>query len=288
MTDTYHDGELRVQERAGVRAMAERIGRGIYDRIPPAARGFLREQRWAVLGAADRDGRVWASPVSGEPGVLDAPDDLRVHVFTLPPAGDPLRSALAEGDEVGLIAIDLATRRRMRVNGTVGARADSGFDVWTSQVYSNCPKYISVREIVSTTAGANSAPAVDGDRLTPEQSALVEAADTFFVATLVPGRGADASHRGGPAGFVTVRDERTLSWPDFSGNTMFQTLGNIDADGRAGLLFVDFETGRTLQLSGRASIVWGDHPETDRAVEFRVDRVHDAPAGLPLRWRLRE
>ena len=121
MSDMYHDGEIRVQSRAGVRAMAERIGRGIHDRIPPAARDFMREQRWAVVGAADRDGRVWASPLAGEPGFLDAPDDVRVRVSAVPSPGDPLRDALAEGDEAGLIAIDLATRRRMRVNGTVGS-----------------------------------------------------------------------------------------------------------------------------------------------------------------------
>ena len=86
--------------------------------------------------------------------------------------------------------------------------------------------------------------------------ALVAGADTFFIATWHPGGGADASHRGGRPGFVRVLDDRTLEFPDYPGNNMFNTLGNLVGHPRAGLLFVDFERGDLLQLTGRAKIRW--------------------------------
>ena len=96
----------------------------------------------------------------------------------------------------------------------------------------------------------------DGLALTAKQQDWIQKADTFFVATAHPFRGADASHRGGQPGFVAVVDAQTLIWPDYSGNMMFNTLGNIVSNPKSGLLFLDFDTGRTLQLTGAAEIVW--------------------------------
>ena len=85
--------------------------------------------------------------------------------------------------------------------------------------------------------------------------ALIRSADTFFLGTTHPERGNDASHRGGPAGFVHV-DHNTVEWPDYPGNNMFNSFGNLEIDPTAALLFIDFDSGRTLQLSGRAVVDW--------------------------------
>jgi predicted pyridoxine 5'-phosphate oxidase superfamily flavin-nucleotide-binding protein len=76
-----------------------------------------------------------------------------------------------------------------------------------------------------------------------KQQRLIREADTFFIASSHRDGGADASHRGGNPGFVHVLNETKLIWPDYSGNGMFQTLGNLAIDPRAGLLFMDFESG---------------------------------------------
>ena len=55
---------------------------------------------------------------------------------------------------------------------------------------------------------------------------------------------------------MTVHDDAHLSFPDYAGNTMYMTLGNLAANPRAGLLFLDWETGDALQLTGRAAIDW--------------------------------
>ncbi|MBZ0252214.1 MAG: pyridoxamine 5'-phosphate oxidase family protein, partial [Candidatus Methylomirabilis sp.] len=114
-------------------------------------------------------------------------------------------------------------------------------------------------------------------------------ADTFFIATAHAEGGADASHRGGMPGFVRVESERDLWMPDYFGNFMFQTLGNLEVDPRAGLLFVDFETGATLQLTGEARVLWDDPriaatPGAERIVAFRAEEIVETPNAFPFAW----
>jgi len=97
----------------------------------------------------------------------------------------------------------------------------------------------------------------------------VQSADTFFLGTTHPEYGNDASHRGGPAGFVPA-DTRTVRWSDFPGNNMFNSLGNLAVDPATALLFIDFATGRAIQLSGTAAVQW---LEDERSVQFHVDDV---------------
>ena len=104
---------------------------------------------------------------------------------------------------------------------------------------------------------------------------LIRSADTFFLGTTHPERGNDASHRGGPAGFVRA-DPQTVDWPDYPGNNMFNSLGNLAVDPTAALLFIDFASGCTLQLSGSAYVGWHARPtdgDTGRRVQFSTERV---------------
>lgn len=67
----------------------------------------------------------------------------------------------------------------------------------------------------------------------------------------------DVSHRGGPSGFVQV-DGDVLTVPDYPGNRYFNTFGNFLENPRAGLLFINFENGDLLHLTGEASVSWSD------------------------------
>ena len=292
---SYHEGELEVQGRAGVREMAARIGRGIGPTVPPVARHFLISQRFAVLSAADERGFVWATPLTGRPGFVSAPGESLVRVDARPGVGDPLGVSLREGSGVGLLVIDLARRMRMRVNGTLSNVTESGFELETREVYSNCPKYIQARALEpgASTPQVEGTASIRSPGLTPGQQGFIAGADTFFVASLHPERGADASHRGGLPGFVRVHDEARLSWPDYSGNTMFNTLGNLSVNPAAGLLFVEFERGDTLQLTGRALINWdteraAEYAGAERVVEFDVHEVVETAGAVSLRWRFEE
>lgn len=113
--------------------------------------------------------------------------------------------------------------------------------------------------------------------LSPADRALITGADTFFLGTAHPARGADASHCGGPTGFV-CHDGLDLWWPDPPGNNMFNSLGDLEADLGAVLLFIDRTDGAVLVLSGTASVEWLDPrgpeaAETGRRVRFRTQAV---------------
>jgi predicted pyridoxine 5'-phosphate oxidase superfamily flavin-nucleotide-binding protein len=275
----YHEGELEAQRRAGVLLNAERIGRSIHGEIPPLAQRFAAEQRFVILGAADAEGRVWATVLHGEPGFLSSPADDVLRIGAEPWPGDPLAPALATETDVGLLVIDPSTRRRIRVNGRARPDGAHGIEVTTREVYANCPKYIRQRSVdLSLVPGDPGVRVERGAALTPAQATLLQAIDTLFLASQHPVVGADVSHRGGPRGFVHVPSPDRVVIPDYSGNMMFNTVGNLTADPRAGLLLVDFGGGETLQLSGRATIVWDRErvaafEGAERLIEIAVDAV---------------
>ncbi|GAA3136317.1 pyridoxamine 5'-phosphate oxidase family protein [Planomonospora alba] len=284
-----HPGETAVQRRAGVRPGDWGSAR-VRAEIPAVAGGFLRAQRMVVVGAADASGRVWASALTGPAGFAEATDDRTVVVRALPGPHDPLSGLLTgEADhELGMLAVEPATRRRMRVNGRARRRGDR-LVVRTDQVYANCPKYIRAREITGEDAEpwSGAGPAVSRtDALTAGQREWIAGADTFFVATRAPGLGADVSHRGGGPGFVRVAGDRRLVWPDYPGNMMYMTLGNLELDERCGLLFLDWESGDALHLTGRARVDWDPRgvPGAQRLVGFDVDEAVHVRGAVPLRW----
>ncbi len=256
MTLSFHDGELSVQAQAGVQEQAHRIGQSIKATMPIAAQAFLREQPLALVGARDARGQVWASLLTGAAGFMEPRDERTVHIRATPAPGDPLWDTLRVGAAVGLLAIDLASRRRMRVNGMAALEPDGGFVVHAQQVYANCPKYIQARHLERVEHAPARGIAQHGQRLTSTQQDWIAGADTLFIASAHPVGGADVSHRGGRPGFVQVVDATTLLLPDYAGNTMFQTLGNIQAHPQVGLLLLDFAQGGTLQVSGTARIIW--------------------------------
>ena len=289
----FHEGERAVQARAGVAAEARGLGRGISRTIPPGAGPFLQSQRLAVMAGVDPAERVWASLVMGNPGFITAPDPATLRLAAGLPDADPLSQGLVDGQAIGILVLDPERRRRLRINGRV-IRADSGvIEIRTAEVFGNCPKYIQARVPAGVTAHVRAGVAAKAPALTDGQRLAIEGADTLFVASVNAGTGADASHRGGHPGFVRVRDARRLRIPDYSGNNMFQTLGNITADPRVGLLFMDFDTGTTIQLTGRARILWERErfaglKGAERAVEVEIDEAVEIAGLGPVGWRFLE
>lgn len=261
----WHRGEIAIQEHAGVAARMAEIGpRIIRDRMIEQHRDFFRHLPFVVLGAVDPEGDVWATLRVGEPGFLEAPDPFRLHVRAAADPGDPAEAGLTEGSAVGLLGIDLATRRRNRLNGTIRREGGDGFYVQVQQSFGNCPQYIRVRQGAERLLGPVAAARETGHRLDERARALITGADTVFVATYADGeegdRQVDVSHRGGAQGFVRIGEDDVLTIPDYSGNRFFNTLGNISVNPRAGLLVIDFTTGDLLQMTGRAELLL-DSPE---------------------------
>jgi len=271
----WHEGELAVQLRAGV---GEVSGRGIRSSIPEGLIDFLSERRLLVFASVDSDRRTWASLRVGDPGFLRVIDSLTLETGSADVDGDPLLTNLKQSPDVGMVIIDMATRRRARINGEAEVLPDSRLRIQAREVYGNCPQYIQLRIPEEALLG-NKAPSLisRGTKLSRTQHEWIAQADTMFIASAHPQRGADASHRGGNPGFVKVEGTRRLIIPDYSGNTMFNTLGNISVNPRTGLLFLNFEQGRTLQLSGSATIDWDSDrsgfPGAQRLLTFDIEKV---------------
>ncbi|WP_454793568.1 pyridoxamine 5'-phosphate oxidase family protein [Mycolicibacterium lutetiense] len=282
----YHSGELAVQRRMGQETIAVRVGRMIRTEVPAAAAAFLAEQPMIVVAAADDRGRVWAGLIVGPPGFVHADDPRTITIDARPTPGDPLHDVLHSRQRIGMIALEPQTRRRMRVNGSAEP-ARTGVRIHTDQVYSNCPKYISRRDIAEVRSAMEPPDVHRGESLTDRQQALIASADAFFIGSADATGNADASHRGGNPGFLQVLSPRQLRWPDYRGNSMFMTLGNIEANPRCGLLVVDWSSGSTIQLTGTAEISWEEADSsagTQCAVDFTIGEVVELTHVSPLRW----
>ena len=285
---SFHDGELLVQQRAGVLREAKRVGQMLRPAISPSIRAFLAERRFVVLSAATASGRVWVSVLSSPAGFLRVSEDgTWLHVAVGARPDDPIAPAIYSGNSIGLVAIDFAARRRNRVNGTV--RSDgAGISVEIREAFGNCPKYIQAYTPLPDGPTAQVA-SQSGTELDAQQRRWIERAETFFLGTVHPEAGADASHRGGAPGFVRVTGPRELIWGDYSGNRLFQSLGNVAVHPPAGLLFLDPKRGSTLQLSGKLQIDWSPEaaaaiPGAERVLRFSVEQVVERPGAIPLRW----
>jgi len=300
VSSVFSVGEIEVQTKAGVREMAKRVGNGIKHTLDADGQAFLAEQTILILGHTDRSGSVWASILYGSPGFITVIDNQNISVRALPGNGDPLAMSLASSMEhqetplkIGTLAIDLETRDRLRLNG-MGRLSDAReLLIHLQEVYYNCPKYIQSREITldspdHTNASVANKPSHSAE-LSQSQRHWIEKADTFFIASSSES-GADASHRGGNPGFVRALDSKTILFPDYSGNMMFNTLGNLTTNPNAGLLFLDFDRGSTLQLTGTTTILWDrDSVEpfvgAERVVRFELRQAVEVDESLPLHFR---
>ncbi len=294
----FHAGEITVQTRAGVREEAEQIGKVIGDSIKPTAAEFLRTQQIATASTIAADGSIWASLFTGSPGFVQTLDKQTIQVDGICPLTDPLHQNLHQNPQIGLLIIDLSNRRRLRLNGNITMQQKDFLQIQIHQSFFNCPKYIQTRYL-RTTKIAKSQPELQPSEI-QTRNALSETdqiwlaqADTFFIASAHPDGEADVSHRGGYPGFIQVVGSQTLLFPDYSGNNMFQTLGNLTINPRAGLLFVDFEQGHTLQVTGQATTLWeaeqlNAFAGAQRLIQFSIEQIRETRNATSLRWQFGE
>jgi uncharacterized protein len=288
----FHEGEARLQQESGVDtgAFDRRVEQPFQPALSDVEVRFVNERTFSVAATIDNHGRPWASPLVGPPGelfVVETPTTVRINPRRA--AHDPLHANIDAAGELGVLYFDPPHRRRVKSLGRATINADGSIRYEMHRAFGLCNKYIFKRSHSADPTAATLPPAeptldirdvrhalVDADR------AQLERADTIFLASYHPDHGADATHRGGPPGFVTVINNTTVSIPDFLGNGMFQTLGNVLLDNRIGLLGIDFATGRTIQLTGRGSIVTSpaDDPFSVRTLVIEIDEVQATSADI--------
>ncbi len=283
--EPFHAGELRAQQLAG----GGPPGAPIRSQMPEQHRQFFPLLPFLCVGVADESGWPLATLVHGEPGFVSSPDAAQLRIAALPDVDDPARPFFGAGAGVGMLGIDLATRRRNRANGVVAQADGQGLLVDVDQSFGNCPKYIHVRQLAPVVRQAGLVTAF-GAELPDEAAALIARCETMFVATSsgasVRAGGLDISHRGGEAGFLRL-DGTVVTVPDYWGNRFFNTLGNLLLEPRASLVMVDFASGDILQLQGVGEVHWqvidaSKDVRAEREWTFRISRGWLRRGAFPL------
>lgn len=284
----WHPGEVELQRRVGSDEKLAEVGpKIIRPYMPDQHRDFFEELPFVVLGSVDTMGRPWATLRAGPPGFVQSPDDTHLVIRSEMDPEDP--ADLTTGASVGLLGIAPQTRRRNRANGVVAEMSPDALGVRVTQSFGNCPRFITRREASFEPLVGSKPLAERSDHLDSDARTTIQNTDTFFVASYIRHADGtidvDVSHRGGPRGFVGIDGDGTLVIPDYAGNNFFNTLGNFVHNPVAGLLFVDFERGDLLQLTGSVELRL-DEPSEDAARHWRVsvDAVVRRRASVPLRW----
>jgi uncharacterized protein len=347
----FHEGEMRMQR---LRNMHEHVmsyaPQFIRKNMPDQHREFYENQPFLVAAALDsenttREGNMWATMIfpssakksqsrQGKPlKVASSPHSKALQLDARVAPGDALEGHFQLNRRIGLLGIELETKRRNRVNGHISDSSSEGNDgskdgqfnvtFTVDQSFGNCPQYITPRQWYwrqqqseSEAAQAATSPSAGptprrSTVLSPAHVRTVQGADTIFIATGYQGNtnddnedderlGNDASHRGGPPGFLRVLADdsnNTILLPDYSGNNHYNSIGNLLLDSRMGMMIPDFASGSYLQLSGNAQVVtdrsevdalYPAEPGTNRVgavLVFKVKHVNDMPAGsIPIRW----
>ncbi len=299
----FHKGEKAIQSRIGLSDDIEAIGRRVIRSfMPEQHQVFFSQLPFIVMGGIDDQGWPWASILADKPGFISSPTSTSLHIGALVQTDNPLNQSIKPNAPIGLLGIELATRRRNRLNGRIAQVNGTGFTLSVDQTMGNCPKYIQAREIeishrseVNNNSDPELTKATTFTSLDKPAQEFIAKADTFFVASYAqqenssPVEGVDVSHRGGHPGFVKV-EGNTLTIPDYSGNNVFMTLGNFLVNPKAGLVFVDFDSGDLLMLTGRVEILWEDNPEVlafkgaQRAWRFVLDHGVQLKKTLPFKF----
>ena len=294
----WHAGERALQQKIGASDRMEAAGQKfIRDYLPDQHRDFYHQLPFMIVGAVDAENRPWATLIEGSEGFVTSADPKHLTLDIAPDPQDPAAPGLQAGSAIGMLGIELHTRRRNRINGLITQASERRLEIAVEHAFGNCPQYIQRRAYTRIPRDMAVKPQrQDLASLDARAVEMINTADTFFIASYMvhddQQRSVDVSHRGGRPGFIKVEGNR-LTIPDYAGNLHFNTLGNLQLNPHAGLLFVDFSNGDVLQLSGRTELILESpminaFEGAERLWTFDVEQVVHRPGAVSLRWQFQE
>ncbi|WP_299244234.1 pyridoxamine 5'-phosphate oxidase family protein [uncultured Aquimarina sp.] len=262
----FHKGELEIQKKYNISHNPRLAERMLKDHIMDQLIPFIEQQSTIIVSTTDANTNIWASMLIGDKGFVKVKTSkqIDIHLDQLKSTQTEIlfKNILAES-KIGMLFIDTATRSRYRLNGYATLHSDK-IEVTVSEAYPNCPKYIQQRiPVLSEEPSELGVEELKGTTLNNIHKQWIKNADTFFLGSMNANRDMDASHRGGATGFIEILDDGTLKIPDYVGNNLFNTLGNFVQVPKAGLLFIDFEKGHSLQLSGETELFFDQEGTND-------------------------
>ena len=266
MENVYHNGEKAIQKLLGESEDAVRFGRGIKPALTGKAMHFIQKQLIALVSTTDEKEQLWASILIGDLGFIKVPTAEKIvfnEKLIRSTSTDIFYQNIERKPEIGTLFIELSTRRRYRANGKV-TRKNGKIELSIEQMYANCPKFIQTNNISLPKEKATlQAKITKGTTLEEGAKKWINQGNAFFIATKNTADQTDTSYRGGKDGFIEILPDGLLRIPDYPGNSHYSTFGNIYENPNAGLLFVDFEQGRTLQLTGKVSFSFNQKSDAD-------------------------
>ncbi|OOF99104.1 hypothetical protein ASPCADRAFT_394411 [Aspergillus carbonarius ITEM 5010] len=281
-TTPFHDGEKKMHSLLRVPPQDN-------PTVPSISFGaayLLRTAPLLAMGSVDREGRPWSTVWGGESGFANPITQSTVEVKTpVDSSYDPVVEALLHDFTNGPakmwsgLTIDLETRRRAKLYGRrIAGSLDHGnqyfavkempvsghagiahLTVHIDASLGNCPKYLNRKHIIPTLP----APRLisNSPQIPSEAVSLLEHADCLFVSSCHGDIDMDTNIRGGPPGFVRLVSNApngaVFAYPEYSGNRLYQTLGNLQANPLAGYVFPDFDCGDALYVTGQTQILIG-------------------------------
>ncbi|KAL6873042.1 hypothetical protein J3F83DRAFT_760076 [Trichoderma novae-zelandiae] len=314
LVSTWHPGEIAMHRELRTPRLENPTSSGCPT--PYAIR--VMHSQLVALGTLDDEGRPWTTVWGGERGFARPVAEGVLGVRSaVDKAYDPVYKAFwasstdkgVGADEEGIVrpeggkmmsalSIDLETRDRVKLAGRLIAGADIrgpesevqlAFHVEES--LGNCPKYINKKALETVVPQPELVPGGPGGMLPPEAVALIEDADMLFLSS-TNGVSMDTNHRGGPRGFIRVlkndEDGVELVYPEYSGNRLYQSLGNLKVNPLIGIVIPDYTTSDALYLTGYSTILLGKQasdilPRSNIAVKITLSAFHLVKASLPFR-----
>ncbi|WP_051368841.1 pyridoxamine 5'-phosphate oxidase family protein [Psychromonas arctica] len=264
VVNSWHQGELSVQKRAGTAQKMAEIGpKFIREFMPQQHRDFFQSLSMIYIGYSDSKSETRASLLFGEPGFITSSSETTLQINTQYSLNDFNNNHLNVGDRIGLLGIEFISKRRNRLNAVITDINQKNIQVKVLQSYGNCPKYIQPKILV-TNPHYDAQSTSSTVSLTQNIQELIINADAFFIASrfddgqALNNRGVDISHRGGVPGFITINEKGQLLVPDYVGNGFFNTLGNLLENPIASLLFCDWQQGHAYQIAVSSEILWSE------------------------------
>jgi predicted pyridoxine 5'-phosphate oxidase superfamily flavin-nucleotide-binding protein len=271
----YHTGEEQAQLITGEKAVGDRNGRIVTNKIIPGAINFIQNQPFFIASSMSENGEIWASVIAGTEGYVRVMDESTIQIdsnLVISNPQDSFWGNILAHSKIGLLFIEPLSRRRFRVNGSVSME-ENLVTIAIEQAYPNCPKYIQKRFLSRNETSPYSGEIESGSVLTSYIKGIVANADTFYVGSASDGGDLDVSHRGGSPGFISIGVDGSFLIPDYQGNSMYNTLGNFLVNSQAALVFIDFEQMKTIQLTGTVEVMWD------------LDTADPAGAGTRRFWK---
>lgn len=278
MTTVFHRGELLMQAESGVKERMHKLGnKFIRDHIIEQHKVFFENLPYVFIALQDNNGQPWPSLVQGDPGFITSPDPKTLNINGSVVGLDELGLQIGHNKPIGIVGLDLSTRRRNRLNGNFKHSEETDLlSIEVKHSFGNCPKYIQLRSFLANSDYQKGGYKQNSKVETFEEFNhldidLITQADTLFIASSEKqGGNLDANHRGGKPGFVRVSNQTQLWFNDYPGNNFFQTFGNIHNYPIVGLMFLDFNSGDLLLLNGKAQLEkTGEASEKDRFLPRR-------------------